>query len=115
MPSTHVHALVLSLQPGILAIDTSPASDTVLATAGADGDVHVFDRAAERVLASLQGHSKKVNGGCPYWPQTLLLPAIMDGFQIQLSLNTTLAPSRCSLLTPTQLDMGCHCCPLTML
>jgi len=36
----------------------------VVATAGADGDVHLFDRAAELVLATLQGHSKKVNGGC---------------------------------------------------
>ena len=33
-----------------------------MATAGADGDVHLFDRAAELVLATLQGHSKKVNG-----------------------------------------------------
>ena len=42
----------------------SPAGDNVVATAGADGDVHLFDRSAERVLATLQGHSKKVNGAC---------------------------------------------------
>lgn len=46
---------------GILAIDTSPENDTVVATAGVDGQVHVFDRQAGRILAELQGHSKKVN------------------------------------------------------
>lgn len=53
---------VCFVQGGILAIDTSPATDTVVATAGMDGQVHVFDRAAGRIVAELQGHSKKVNG-----------------------------------------------------
>lgn len=45
---------------GILALDLSPASEAVVATAGADGTVQIFDRAADRLLASLEGHSKKV-------------------------------------------------------
>lgn len=50
-----------SKKGGILAIDVSPAADGVLATAGVDGAVQVFDREGEKVLASLKGHSKKVN------------------------------------------------------
>ena len=34
----------------------------MVATAGADGEVHLFDRSAGRVTATLQGHSKKING-----------------------------------------------------
>lgn len=45
---------------GILSLDVSPEGDGVLATAGGDGAVTVYDRAAGRVLASLTGHSKKV-------------------------------------------------------
>ncbi|KAL4431421.1 hypothetical protein ABPG75_006677 [Micractinium tetrahymenae] len=46
---------------GILAIDLSPASEAVVATAGADASVQLFDRSSDRVLASLEGHGKKVN------------------------------------------------------
>ena len=37
-----------------------PASPNVIATAGADHTVKLFDRGASRVLASLTGHTKKV-------------------------------------------------------
>ena len=59
------------VQAGILAIAVSPDSDGVVATAGADATVQVLDRGEGRVLASLQGHTKKVNGA--------LLPAVSQG------------------------------------
>lgn len=34
----------------------------MVATAGMDGQAHIFDRAAGRIVGELQGHSKKVNG-----------------------------------------------------
>jgi hypothetical protein len=43
-------------------LDLSPAGEGVVATAGGDATVQVYDRAAERILASLTGHSKKVHG-----------------------------------------------------
>jgi WD40 repeat protein len=52
------------LQGGIKAIDTSPASSSVVATAGGDGVVAVYDSAAGRLLSELRGHTKKVNGEC---------------------------------------------------
>ena len=63
-------------QGGILSIDVAPGNEDLVATAGADGVVVMFDRGAGRIKASLTGHSKKVNGGvpslapgCPAWPQ----------------------------------------------
>lgn len=38
------------------------AGEAVVATAGGDGNVQVFDRTAEQILATLSGHSKKVHG-----------------------------------------------------
>jgi WD40 repeat protein len=52
----------MSPQGGIKAIDTSPASSSVVATAGGDGVVAVYDSAAGRLLSELRGHTKKVNG-----------------------------------------------------
>lgn len=49
-------------QGGILAIDTSA---DVAATAGADGSVVLFDRAAGRVRAHLSAHAKRVTGARP--------------------------------------------------
>lgn len=49
-------------QGGILAIDLSPGNEEVVATAGADALVEIFDRSAGRIIAQLSGHSKKVNG-----------------------------------------------------
>ena len=57
----HPHAPPVP-QGGILALDLSPAGEAVVATAGGDSTVQLFDRAAERVLASLTGHSRKVYG-----------------------------------------------------
>ncbi len=54
--------LCCHLQGGILALDLSPSGEGVVATAGGDASVQVYDRAAERILASLTGHSKKVHG-----------------------------------------------------
>ena len=41
----------------------APGSPNLLATAGADGAVHLFDRTAERITANLTRHTKKVTGG----------------------------------------------------
>ena len=46
-------------QGGILAIDLL---GDLVATAGADHSVQLFDRGAERVIASLNGHAKRVTG-----------------------------------------------------
>ena len=50
------------MQGGIKAIDTSPTSSAVVATAGGDSVVAVYDSSAGRLLAELRGHTKKVNG-----------------------------------------------------
>ena len=50
------------MQGGILSIDAAPGSESLVATAGADGVVVLFDHSAGRIKASLTGHSKKVNG-----------------------------------------------------
>lgn len=56
-------------QGGILSIDTAPGSPSLLATAGADGAVVLFDRDAGRIRAALTGHSKRVNSArAPLWP-----------------------------------------------
>ena len=56
----------LAVQGGILSIDAAPGSESLVASAGADGVVVLFDHGAGRIKASLNGHSKKVNGaGCP--------------------------------------------------
>lgn len=55
------HPLHKTSKGGILALDLSPAGEGVVATAGGDASVQVYDRAAERILASLTGHSKKVH------------------------------------------------------
>lgn len=45
-----------------MSVDAAPGSEGLVATAGADGVVVLFDRSAGRIKASLTGHSKKVNG-----------------------------------------------------
>lgn len=45
---------------GITSIAISPASATTCATAGADGNVVVFDSQAKRIMQKISGHSKKV-------------------------------------------------------
>lgn len=60
----HQHSLFRAWQGGIKAIDTSPTNSSVVATAGGDGVVAVYDSSAGRLLAELRGHSKKVNGEC---------------------------------------------------
>lgn len=55
-------------QGGILAIDTAPGGDDLVATAGADGSVVLFDRAAGRVRSQLAAHAKRVTGACSAAP-----------------------------------------------
>ncbi|CAL5224503.1 g7199 [Coccomyxa viridis] len=56
------HPLHKSTKGGILSIDAAPGGESLVATAGADGVVVLFDHSAGRIKASLTGHSKKVNG-----------------------------------------------------
>jgi pre-mRNA-processing factor 19 len=46
---------------GILSLSVSPESDSIIASGGADTNINVFDRAAGQTVATLKGHSKKVN------------------------------------------------------
>ena len=57
-----VSGVCCRVQGGILSIDAAPGSESLIATAGADGVVVVFDRDAGRIRASLTGHTKKLNG-----------------------------------------------------
>lgn len=57
-------------QGGILSIDVALDNENLIATAGADSVIVLFDREASRIRASLNGHSKKINSalfllGCP--------------------------------------------------
>lgn len=54
------HPLHKTTQPGILSIDVNPEAEHILATAGADGTVQLFDHAQGRILGALEGHTKKV-------------------------------------------------------
>lgn len=47
-------------QGGILSIDVNPENASVIATAGSDGTVQLFDYAAQRNYASMEGHGKRV-------------------------------------------------------
>ena len=80
-------------QGGILSIDVAPGNEDLVATAGADGVVVMFDRGAGRIKASLTGHSKKVNGG--FLP--LRLAALADR-------STQKDTPQCSLLRPCIYD-----------
>ena len=51
-----------ALQGGILAIDIAPDNSSIVATAGSDHIVHLFDCDTSRVTANLSGHTKKVTG-----------------------------------------------------
>ncbi len=62
MASRERLVVLVTRQGGILSIDSVPGNENILATAGADSVVVVFDREAARIKASLTGHSKKVNG-----------------------------------------------------
>lgn len=50
------------VQGGILALDFQPGAEHLVFTAGVDHTGQVFDLEANRVLASLNGHAKKVTG-----------------------------------------------------
>lgn len=50
------------LQGGILALDLELGKENIVFTAGADHTGQVYDCQANRIVASLTGHSKKVTG-----------------------------------------------------
>lgn len=47
--------------PGLLAVDISVSNDNLLITGGNDKKAIVFDKQSEQIIATLEGHSKKVN------------------------------------------------------
>lgn len=57
---TGTHALHATRKGGILALAVSPDADNLVATAGADSTIALFDRTAGQTVATLKGHSKKV-------------------------------------------------------
>ena len=54
------HPLHQTTAGGIVSLDVNPEFPNVLATAGLDSTVQVFDHVQGRVLASLKGHSKRL-------------------------------------------------------
>ncbi|KAK9791122.1 hypothetical protein WJX73_000987 [Symbiochloris irregularis] len=54
------HPLHKTTQGGIVAVDRAPDKPKLLATAGTDHAVHLFDRDTSRITHNLIGHSKKV-------------------------------------------------------
>ena len=66
------------MQGGILAIDVAPDNPQLLATAGADGAVHLFDRADERITANLTRHTKRVNGASSLTSPGVCLSMLME-------------------------------------
>ncbi len=57
---TGSHPLHQTTNGGIVAIDINPERPSVLVTAGVDHTAQVFDHVQGRVLATLQGHSKRL-------------------------------------------------------
>lgn len=49
-------------QGGITQIEFNPENANVVATAGVDGTVQLFDHSASRQLGALEGHTKRVSG-----------------------------------------------------
>lgn len=66
------HPLHATKQGGITALDVNPEVPAVVATAGNDCSVQVFDYVQGRVLASLQGHSKRLTSVAYITPEVLL-------------------------------------------
>ncbi|MEW5314056.1 MAG: hypothetical protein WDW38_005580 [Sanguina aurantia] len=67
------HALHKVAAAGITSLDVQPGSKgSVVASGGADSTVQVYDVAASRVLASLEGHGKRVSAVSWLSPEVLL-------------------------------------------
>mmetsp|Transcript_2602 Transcript_2602/g.4424 ORF Transcript_2602/g.4424 Transcript_2602/m.4424 type:complete len:504 (+) Transcript_2602:171-1682(+) len=49
-------------QGGIEAVDIHPENSAVVATAGADSTIQLYDYKATRLVASMEGHAKRVTG-----------------------------------------------------
>ncbi|EIM92935.1 WD40 repeat-like protein [Stereum hirsutum FP-91666 SS1] len=62
--STHTIPSLHSASAGITSIAVSTANPTQFLTGGSDNIVQLYDRSTDKVLASLKGHTKKVNRVC---------------------------------------------------
>lgn len=71
------HPLHKTTAGGIVAIDFNPDQQSVLATAGMDHTVQIFDHAQGRILGALEGHSKRLTS-VAYASGTALLTSSAD-------------------------------------
>ena len=74
------HPLHQTTAGGIVSLDLNPELPSVLATAGIDSTVQVFDHVQSRVLASLQGHTKRLTS-VAYANSTVCMHGRMKGWQ----------------------------------
>ena len=82
------------MQGGILSLDQAPDNVNLLATAGADGTVVLFDRDAGRIRTTLTGHSKKINSEHILKPHTLHACSISH---ISIHFSTSVATPQCHI------------------
>jgi len=75
--SVSSHAVHAASKPGILCLDIHPNQNLIL-TGGVDRNGVVFDRQEGKIVATLQGHSKKVSAVQFHPQQDLLLTASHD-------------------------------------
>lgn len=82
------------LQGGILAVDFAAGKENLVFTAGNDHTGQVYDREANRVVASLTGHSKKVTGNLPSPPLDTPQCAIQTDLEIKSEIFGTDSPKQ---------------------
>ncbi|KAL3134881.1 hypothetical protein ABBQ32_007847 [Trebouxia sp. C0010 RCD-2024] len=72
------HPLHKTSEGGITAIDLSPASEDIIASAGRDHTVQIYDRSQERKLSELSGHTKRVTDAKFLGHQDLMVSTSAD-------------------------------------
>ena len=69
-------------QGGVLCVAPNPSSTNLIATAGADATVQIFDKSSSRILASVEEHTKKVNSVA--WPTSELVASASADCSVRL-------------------------------
>lgn len=72
------HPLHKTSEGGITAIDLSPSNDDIVASAGRDHTVQIYDRAQQRKLSELTGHTKRVTDAKFLGHQDLMVSTSAD-------------------------------------
>lgn len=72
------HPLHKTSEGGIMAIDLSPSSEDIVASAGRDHTVQIYDRAQGRKVGELTGHSKRVTDAKFLGHQDLMVTTSAD-------------------------------------